>query len=364
MATKVKLRKRPLASGKITLYLDYYPPVRNPRTMQMVRHEYLGIYLAKDPRTQSERQMNKEKLAQAQAIRSQREISVINEEYGFLDKTTKAMSVLDYFRSLLPDRDPKWSVVYEHFRIFTHGKCTFAELTPDLCTRFRDYLLTAKSLKTESVSLSQNSAAGYWSSFRAFLALAYKNKLIGENINDYLDSITTLETHREYLTIEELRRLYDTPCDYPVLKAASLFSCLTGLRISDILRLQWSNIQDFPGGGKCIRIRTEKTDTDATIPISDQALNLCGQQDQGPIFKGLTRVMVNTRLKPWLQAAGIDKHITFHCFRHTYATLMIAGGADIYTVSKMLTHKSVSTTQIYADLVSEKKKQASEIIKI
>ena len=74
--------------------------------------------------------------------------------------------------------------------------------------------------------------------------------------------------------------------------------------------------------------------------------------------------MVNFRLKPWLQKAGITKYITFHCFRHTYATLLIAGGMDIYTVSKMLTHKNVATTQIYADLVNEKKRAAAETIKI
>jgi site-specific recombinase XerD len=161
-----------------------------------------------------------------------------------------------------------------------------------------------------------------------------------------------------------LKKLYNTPCDPPVLRAASLFSCLTGLRISDILQLRWEDIRDFPDGGKCVRLCTEKTETEATIPISKEALELCGTPGTGLVFKDLTRLIVNTKLKPWLKECGITKYITFHCFRHTYATQLIAGGMDIYTVSKMLTHKNVSTTQIYADLIDKKKREAAETIKI
>ena len=363
-AVKVTLRKREYASGKVSLYLDFYPAIRNPRTMQMTRREYLGIYIMKSPRTAADRRVNAAKLKQAEAIRAQREISLINEQYGFLDKGKGMMNVLEYFYSILHGHDKKWRIVYEHFNIFVKGQCSFDELTVDFCNKFRDYLGTTTRIKSDRLKLSQNSAAGYWSTFRAFLAIAFKEGYLKENVNDYLDKIETQETKREYLTQEELQKLADTPCDYPVLKSASLFSCLTGLRLSDILQLEWHHIQDYPSGGKCIRIKTEKTNTEATIPISDQALELCGIPSEGKVFKGLTRQLVNGRLKPWVKSAGIDKYITFHCFRHTYATLLIAGGADIYTVSKMLTHKNVSTTQIYADLVNEKKKQASEIIKI
>ncbi len=363
-AVKVTLRKREYPSGKIALYLDFYPAIRNPRTMQMTRREYLGIYLMKSPRTASDRKANAMKQKQAEAIRAEREIALINEQYGFLDKTKGRMSVLDYFYSLLLGKDKKWRIVYEHFNIFTKGKCVFDELTVDFCNKFREHLSTANRIKSEKLKLSQNSAAGYWSTFRAFLAIAYKEGYLKENLNDFLDKLETQETKREYLTLEELNTLAKSHCDYPVLKNASIFSCLTGLRLSDILQLEWKHIQDYPSGGKCIRIKTEKTETEASIPISDQALKLCGEPSEGIVFKGLTRQLVNGKLKAWVKSAGIDKYITFHCFRHTYATLMIAGGADIYTVSKMLTHKNVSTTQIYADLVNEKKKQAADIIKI
>lgn len=363
-STKVTLRKREYPSGKVSLYLDFYPAIKNPRTGEESRREYLGIYIMKSPRTAQERRINATKLKQAEAIRAQRELSLINEQYGFIDKSKVKMDAVEYFYSLMLTKGPKWLGAYDHFNKFVHGKCAFKDLNVELCNGFREYLLTAKRLNSKKLQISQNSASGYWSTFRAFLASAYKEGYLKENINDNLDKIELKETRREYLTMDELRRLYNTPCEFPVLREASLFSCLTGLRISDILALTWNDVRDFPDGGKCIRICTEKTDTEATIPISEEALALCGPPSTGIVFKGLTRNMVNTYLKPWLKQAGITKYITFHCFRHTYATQLIAGGADIYTVSKMLTHKNVSTTQIYADLIDKKKREAAEVIKI
>lgn len=363
-STKVTLRKREYPSGKVSLYLDFYPAIKNPRTGEESRREYLGIYIMKSPRTAQERRINATKMKQAEAIRAQRELSLINEQYGFIDKSKAKMDAVEYFYSLMLTKGPKWLGAYDHFNKFVHGKCAFKDLNVELCNGFREYLLTAKRLNSKKLQISQNSASDYWSTFRAFLASAYKEGYLKENINDNLDKIELKETRREYLTMDELRRLYNTPCEFPVLREASLFSCLTGLRISDILALTWNDVRDFPDGGKCIRICTEKTDTEATIPISEEALALCGPPSTGIVFKGLTRNMVNTYLKPWLKQAGITKYITFHCFRHTYATQLIAGGADIYTVSKMLTHKNVSTTQIYADLIDKKKREAAEVIKI
>lgn len=363
-ATKVTLRKRELPSGKITLYLDYYPPIRNPRTMEMSRREYLGIYLAKNPKTPADRTINAEKMRQAEAIRAQRELSLINEQFGFIDKTKQKMDFLAYFKDQLPYQDQKWQRVYDHFNIYVKGNCTFADITVDLCNGFRTYLLNAKQLKFEGRTLSQNSAAGYWSTFRGLLAVAFKEKYILENINEHLDKIETKDTRREFLTAEEVQALYNTPCREPVLKAASLFSCLTGLRFSDILALKWENFETYPDGGHSIRLRTQKTDTEALNPISQEAYELCGEKSTGLVFKGLKKTMLPNTLPKWLQAAGITKHITFHCFRHTFATLLVSNGSEIYTVSKMLTHKNVSTTQIYADLIDEKKRQAANAIKL
>ncbi|MCB6579371.1 site-specific integrase, partial [Parabacteroides distasonis] len=114
----------------------------------------------------------------------------------------------------------------------------------------------------------------------------------------------------------------------------------------------------------CLRIRTQKTQTEATLPISYEAYELCGMPDTGKVFKGLKRSMINYPLKNWLKKAGITKPITFHGFRHSYAVIQISLGTDIYTVSKMLTHKNVSTTQIYADLVNVKKRETANKISL
>ncbi len=144
----------------------------------------------------------------------------------------------------------------------------------DLCNKFREYLLNAKQLRRPERPISRNSAVGYWSTFRGFLKILYRNKLIHSNVNDFLDKIEPEDVVKDYLSVDELYRLAETPCKIPVLKTASLFSCLTSLRISDILTLRWEEIVDFAAGGKCVHTVTQKTKTEDIIPISDEALQL------------------------------------------------------------------------------------------
>ena len=217
----------------------------------MSRREYLGIYIAKNPRTPAERNTNAEKGRNANFPLS-----------------------MNNLVSLTKPSKKKWAKIYKHFCRFVNGKCTFADITVDLCDGFRTYLLNAKQLKHEKRTLSQNSAAGYWSTFRGLLNLALKEKYL------ILDKIETQDTRRQFLTIEEVQALYETPCRFAVLKAASLFSCLTGLRFSDILALRWENFETYPDGGHCIRLRTEKT---------DEAYELCGEKSTGLVFKGFKK---------------------------------------------------------------------------
>ena len=212
--------------------------------------------------------------------------------------------------------------------------------------------------------LSQNSAASYYSTFRELLYLAYREKWLNENISEYLDKIDTLDTRKESLTLDELKKLNQTPCKIPTVKQATLFAGLTGLRISDVLRLKWENLRIGNDGGYVIQYRIKKTGAEETLPISNEAYELCGERSTGTVFKKLSYSIVSYTLKEWVKAAGIDKHITFHCLRRTFASLEVSMGTPIYTVSKMLGHKNVSTTQIYADLNDANKRKASELISL
>lgn len=361
--TKVFLRKKEITGGRYSLYLDFYPAIRNPHTGRVSRRETLGIYIYSNPKNERERQFNATMEEKAEAIRCRRFEQLLNEQFDFLDKEKLKMDFLAYFKSKCRTKYQKWDCTLRHFEIYCKGQCRVGDLTPEFCDGFRQYLLSAKRQRNNGKgrTISNNSAAGYWSTFRALLKLAYKEKLIRENINDYLEKIEWKDVKKEFLTLDEVKLLAATPCKIPVLRLASLFSCLTGLRISDIEQLTWEHIEKGQDG-YLIRIRTEKTETEANLPVSEEALEILGERSTGLVFKGLKRHMINHPLKAWLKEAGITRNVTFHSFRHTFATLQLAMGTDIFTVSKMLTHKNVSTTQIYAEVVNPSKRAAANAI--
>ena len=361
----VTLRTRPLKNGMLSYYLDYYPGYRDQETMKTIRHEGLNIYIYANPKNERERNFNATMSEKAEAIRCRRFESIVNDRYDFFDRHKLKADFLEYYRRQLRKHDQKWEFVYHHFYNFVHGKCTFEEIDIDLCNKFREYLLNAKQLRRDD-RISKNSASGYWSTFRGLLKILYRNRLITTNINDFLDKIATEDTPKDYLSVEELYKLAETPCKKPILKTAALFSCLTSLRISDILSLQWHEIVDFAAGGKCVHTITQKTKTEDIIPISDEALQLIGYSPEktGLVFKGLKRSWTQHPMKEWIREAGITKNITFHSYRRTYATLQGAAGTDIRTIQSNMAHRSITTTQRYMKVVDSNKREASNRISL
>jgi len=147
------------------------------------------------------------------------------------------------------------------------------EVDLELVRKFKNYLEFEAKTK-HGTPLSQNSRHTYFNKFKACLGLAFREKVIKENIADYIDSFKQGETHREHLTFEELEKLAKTPCTYPNLKNAFLFSCLTGMRWSDINTLHWKQIRYSESNGYEIVFKQQKTGGQEYLPINDSAFDL------------------------------------------------------------------------------------------
>jgi integrase len=371
----VTLRSKEIKGRKISLYLDYYPAINHPETGLPTRREFLRLYLFDRPQNPLEREHNKETKMLAEKICSKRTLEIDKGEYGFLDRDKKNIDFLKYYLEVGNKHKETdgtynaWNSSYNYIEKFTNGHCKINDLTERFCNDYKEFLLKTPSVKSVKVPkrLSQNAALAYFNKFKAALKQAYKDGLIQINLSEKIDTIKQRETQREYLSLEELQRLAKAECDSPLLKIAALFSSLTGLRWSDIKKLKWEDIQYSEAQGYFIRFTQKKTRGVETLPISEQAKDLLGNpmDPDEYIFKSLYysayfRILIGK----WLLAAGISKHITFHSFRHTFATLQLSQGTDIYTVSKMLGHRDLKTTQIYAKIIDEKKKEAANKIKL
>ena len=359
----VKLCKKKRKGRKEYLFLNYTPAIFNQMTRRTYRQEYLGLYVFTEPKGPDERRHNALAMKMGEMKRDARAIEVLKGELGFFDESVLNRSFTQYFRQLAESKDQTWTITCQHFERFVNGKCTFGNLTVELSNNFREYLMNL--IKKDGTPISHRSSAAYFSRYRSALAKAYKAGMIKTNINDYLDRIPYSVPMKNFLSKEEVVALKKTPCKYEVLKRAALFSVLTGLRISDILDLKWEDIRTAPDGGPCIIKNIYKVSRDEIVYISDEALEYCGERyESGPVFYNLKKSLTYRPLHEWVRKAGIQRHITFHCFRHTYATLQLANGVDIYTISHQLTHKNVKTTQIYADLVDAKRRNSANAISL
>lgn len=378
MITKVTLRQRKISKGRLSLYLDFYPAISHPETGKPTRREFLGLYVFEKPKTPIDRQHNTDTLKIAQSIRQKRENFLNKPEiYSQYEKEQLRIkkqgeqNFVTYFKELADKRKASnhdnWISAYNYLEEFTNGGVTFAELNEKFLEDFKEHLLTTKSNKSSKTTLAQNSAASYFNKMKAALKQAYKDGILQTDLNAKTRPIKAVETRREYLTIEELNKLVKTPCNNDLLKRAALFSALTGLRFSDIQKMTWSELEYIEGQGYFLNYNQKKTRGVEVLPISEQAYSLCGTpgESAAQVFEGLKySAYHNKHLFQWIGAAGITKDITFHCFRHTYATLQLFNGTDIYTVSKMLGHKDLKTTQIYAKIVDEAKRTATSKIKL
>ena len=372
----ITLRQKKLATNKISLYLDFYPPIINPKTGKKTRREFLKIYLFEKPKTVEEKDHNKKNFQLAQVIKSKRDVQYKNKEYGFKDNVLINVDFIifyntvvdDYFNSGSTSNYHSWKASFNHFKNFSGGEILSSNITSDYIKKYRTYLLKAKSTRNSKIEkkLSKNTASTYFKNFIYVLKIAYKQNIIEKNLAENAEYIKEEETHREYLTEEEIVSLWKTPIKTEKIKHMAIFSCLTGLRFVDINNLNWDTVFNDKHQGCYISLREEKTKSIKNHPISETAFNILKSQGttEGLVFGNIKYSQITRPIKDWIFNSGIKKKISFHNFRHSYATLQLANGTDIYTVSKLLGHKNVSTTQIYTKVMDKSKIEAANRINI
>lgn len=369
----IHLRRRVQNGGKISLYFEYYygRGLLSGGKMGAIRdYEYPQLFLIAEPKTRAEKNKNKEIEELALTILAQKHVEVKKGEFGFKGPKGKGVRLLDYFSEQMHNRKENagnhgnWRGALKHLtdyvKISYYPEIGLRDIDAGFVEGYKTYLCTQaiKSTKEPICSSSQNS---YFAKLKACLRQALKEDLLMKNPAEGVALPRIASAQRSYLTFEELQALAKAECRYDVLRRAFLFSCITGLRWSDIQKLFWREVQVFGDGWRII-FRQQKTKGMQYLDISSQARELLGEMAGADdrVFIGLKySSYMNVALSQWVLRAGITKKITFHCARHTYATLQINLGTDILTLSKMLGHSAIKTTEIYAQIMDEKKRDAA-----
>jgi integrase len=329
--------------------------------------EKLNLYLHTNPINKLEKQHNKETLLLAEQIRAKRIAEAASGQHGFTDTNKLSTNFYAFFNKVMDTKKTNassknydlWQAVLIHLkRYHPDESLTFEQVTVDWLEGVRTYFYSQAKTKTGNL-ISSGTASSYFNKVRAVINEAYSKEIITKNPLKQVKGITAISSERVYLGLDELRALVQTDCRYDILKEAFLFSCLTGLRWSDINKMDWSEISDFNGVHR-ITFNQKKTTKLQYLDIPPQAYGLINDfEKKGRVFQSLRySAYMNIELLRWAMAAGISKRVTFHSGRHTFAVSLITQGVDIYTVSKLMGHSEVKTTQIYADIIDSVRKDA------
>lgn len=359
----IRLRTKELADGSKSLYLDVY---RNGKRS----YEYLKMYLI--PETdRNARQQNETTMAAANAIKSKRIIELTSGEAGIVNHKDKVylLDWMQFYKEEQEKREKKnigqIKSVAGILKEYAGERFTLNQIDLTFCQGYIDYMVTTYRYKGKPVSASTRNT--YYQIFNGALNAAVRAKRILRNPFNEMEKSEKPkmpESVRSYMTIEEVRSLIATPMqNNEVVKSAYLFSCFCGLRISDIIGLQWKDV--FIDNGQCrLAVAMQKTKEPIYLPLSNEALKWMPERRDKTADDHVFDLpsAINQLIKPWAKAAGISKRFTFHTARHTFATMMLTLGADLYTVSKLLGHTSVKMTQVYAKIINQKKDDAVNLV--
>lgn len=338
---KVHLRKKKLKDGSYSLLLDYFLSGRRVR-------EYLDIHI------KGNSQDSKEKIALAHTIAAQKETELVRLSHGGEPLHKKLTDFFLFFSKCIKasNRKSKRSMnrSMEYLKEFSGVKSLPSNLiTPDFCQKFRNFL--GKKLSGETPHI-------YFSVFKQVLRSACNEHIFFRSPADSVKNPKPGNVLRkEVLTASEILTLRDTPLGHTVVKQAFLFACFTGLRMVDVGSILW---KDIDPGHRMVRILQSKTSQVVFIPLSRSAMSLLPDPGKrgDKVFPLPSNVTVLKSLKTWTVKAGIKKHITFHCARHSYASLLLTHGNDLKTTSLLLGHTTTRETEKYTHISDKMKRKA------
>jgi integrase/recombinase XerD len=341
----ITLRKKPLSDGRLSLYLDVYTEAGRKK-------EFLKLYLFKRPKDELERQHNKDTLQLAQNIRSKRDLQISSQEHGFEPAFKKKVNFLEYYEEYVHKYSKKNLRTVQgslrYFKAFA-GKDYLKpnEVTEQLCIDFKEYL---------SQHLNGETPATYFSKFKQMLKQAAREKIFAASpALEVTNKGNGDSVKKDVLSIDDIQALASAHCGNSEVKRAFLFACVTGLRFCDIVALRWGNIN-----AGSLKINQAKTSRSVITNLNPTAKKLLGEPSKATeaVFSLPSHTAVLKALRHWAQRAGLQKHVTFHVARHSFATNLVIFDSDINTVSNLLGHTSLKHTQKYLRVVEALKEQA------
>lgn len=335
-----------------------------------------------------EKEQDRESWATAEQMRASKENELLN---GIVKqvipsrkaKRATALTLLSYYDKVVSRKGNASTIgQYKNTRKYIEAYLlhsgldpmtfTLAEVSSTFCKDFGAYLQTLTSKQTKG-KLSDATRRTAISTFKAVLNQAVDEELLKSNPAKGLMR-PSVDNIRSYLTDIELAGLQalepTEPRDKELLRAF-LFSCYCGLRLGDVEQLQWGNVERIAVGNDVrvdLLLRVEKTGRVMRVPLNKTAIELLGVRPKGSdktakVFASLpSRPTINTRLGAMTKVAGIEKKVTYHSSRHTYATQLINRGIGIDRVQKLLGHSDISITAKYLHSEASDLREATNIL--
>ncbi len=325
------------------VYFDIYHEGRRVRVFK-------GLKMALNPKSELDKQRNKEITFTAKAIRNEIEQELLSGTHKFGVKKSKNTTILNYFDLYLSKYTKKDKRNIEGVRNrlleFMNQKDLRIESINEKFVRHFWEFLDSKS-KGEG-------ASSYFSRFKKVIKSAQIEGLINNNPCDLVKvKKSEIRLKKDTLTKEEITLLKVTNCSNLEVKEAFLFSIYTGIRWCDIKVLNWDNIQ-----GETICFNQLKTGKPVQLPITDEIRPLLVKNNKSTIFELPSHNGALKCLKKWVIAAGIKKHITWHCARHTTGTIMSQNGTNAFIIAAGLGHSNLRHTYKYVRVNNEDLKKA------